>query len=47
MSVEKIIQKLEMVKDFDIKESYLDDYIKEQEKYVEMVLGFINDYQKI
>lgn len=35
MSVEKIIQKLEMVKDFDIKESYLDDYITEQEKYIE------------
>lgn len=35
MSVEKIIEKLEMVKEFEIKESYLDDYIKEQEKYIE------------
>ena len=35
MSVDKIIEKLEMVKDFDIKESFLEDYITEQEKYIE------------
>lgn len=35
MSVDKIIEKLEMVKEFEIKESYLDDYITAQEKYIE------------
>ena len=35
MSVDKIIEKLEMVKEFEIKESYLDEYIASQEKYVE------------
>jgi hypothetical protein len=33
MSVEKIIEKLEMVKPFDIKESYLDEYITSIDKY--------------
>lgn len=33
MSVEKIIQKLEMVKPFDIKESYLDEYLTAIDKY--------------
>lgn len=35
MSVDKIIEKLELVKDFEIKESYLDDYITAIEKYKE------------
>lgn len=35
MSVDKIIQKLEMVKEFDVKESFLDDYITSVEKYLE------------
>ena len=33
MSVEKIIEKLEMVKPFDIKESYLDEYLTSIDKY--------------
>ena len=33
MSVEKIIEKLEMVKSFDIKETYIDDYLAAIDKY--------------
>ena len=33
MSVEKVIEKLEMVKPFDIKESYLDEYLSAIDKY--------------
>lgn len=33
MSVEKIIQKLEMVKPFDIKETYIDEYLTAIDKY--------------
>lgn len=33
-----MISKLEMLKDFDIKESYIDDYVEAIEKYKEDVL---------
>lgn len=38
MSVEKIIQKLELLKDYQIKESYLDDFIAAIDKFKENVL---------
>lgn len=37
MSVDKVIQQLEWVKDFDVKESYLDDYILAIDKYKEEI----------
>ena len=33
MSVEKVIERLEMVKPFDIKESYMDEYLTAIDKY--------------
>ncbi len=37
MSVDKVIEKLEMVKPFDIKETYLDEYLTSIDKYKEEV----------
>ncbi len=44
MSVEKVIQKLEMVKSFDIKETYIDDYLASIDKYKSQIETIKNQH---